>query len=146
MNQRSARLGEVVGRWIRSAQDDRDAMRVLSAEGPPRVVGFHAQQAVEKLLKAVLISYDVQPQDTHDVGALVGQVHRLDRRLAESLGAVARLTRFAVRLRYPPAHDGAEAEITDAEARADAALSREACAKLDGALDARLRTLDANAE
>jgi hypothetical protein len=30
----------------------------------PEKIGFHAQQAVEKLLKGLLISYDVEPEPT----------------------------------------------------------------------------------
>lgn len=146
MGTRSQRLAEVVRRWIQSAQEDRGAMRVLGAEGLPRALGFHAQQAVEKLLKAVLISYDVQPEDTHAVGVLLGQLHRLDRRLAESLGEVDRLTPYAVRLRYPPSLGAKEREVTADKATADAALARAACERLDAAIAARLRVLEADAD
>jgi hypothetical protein len=67
---------EVVRAWIDSARDDRDALDILEPAGPPRVVAFHAQQAVEKLLKALLVAYGVEPEDSHVIGALLGQLHR----------------------------------------------------------------------
>jgi HEPN domain-containing protein len=40
---------------VRKAEDDANAMRLLAdAEVSDEIVGFHAQQAVEKWLKAVL--------------------------------------------------------------------------------------------
>ena len=120
-------------------------MRALAGIGVPRALGFHAQQAVEKLLKAALISYDVQPADTHSIGALVGQLHRWDRRLADSLGPVDRLTAYAVRLRYPPS-TGGEREVHDSRVAADAAIAANACEQLDAAIAARLRAAEGDAD
>ena len=36
----------------------------------PAVYAFHAQQAVEKFLKAVLVAHDVEPPRTHDIREL----------------------------------------------------------------------------
>ena len=41
------------------------------ADMPDHVVGLHAQQAVEKLLKAVLSDHGVSYGRTHDLGLLV---------------------------------------------------------------------------
>lgn len=145
MDSRSRRLSRVVRRWLESAEEDRTAVRALSALGTPRALGFHAQQAVEKLIKAVLISYDVQPEETHAVGVLLGQLHRLDRSLVDSLGPVDRLTPYAVRLRYPPSAGAHDRQVSDGTAAADAALASEACEKLDAAISARLRVLEGDA-
>lgn len=137
------RLQEHARQWINSARDDREALRLLEAAGLPRVVAFHAQQAVEKLLKGLLVSYDVDPEDTHVVGALVAQVHRLDRRLAERLGPVDRLTPYAVMTRYPARSGRAERSLDLARVAADVATARAACNALDEAIAARLAALAA---
>lgn len=65
-------------------------------------MGFHAQQAIEKLLKALLITYGVEPEEQHSIARLVQQVARLDRAVADAIGSTTRLTPFAVHHRYPP--------------------------------------------
>lgn len=137
------RLAATVRAWAEFAQDDRDALRVLDqAGGPVRTQGFHAQQAVEKLLKAVLVSYDVDPEDTHVVGSLVAQLHRLDRRLAEALGPVDVLTQYAVMMRYPPRPGRYGRGLDAGRVAADVAVAKAACEVLDAAVRARLARLD----
>jgi HEPN domain-containing protein len=54
------------------ALDDEEAARALQNVDsvPDAVVGFHAQQAVEKALKAVLVRKEVSYRFTHDVAYL----------------------------------------------------------------------------
>ena len=47
-------------------------------ERVPDVFGFHTQQAVEKLLKALLTELGVSYRRTHDVAELVAMVERRD--------------------------------------------------------------------
>lgn len=136
---------EVIRAWIDSAQDDRAALDLLELEGPPRVVAFHAQQAVEKLLKALLISYGVEPEDSHVIGNLLGQLHRLDRETATTLGPVDRLTPYAVLMRYPPRVGRAPRSLDRTRILTDVAAARNACTVLDSALASRLATLSARA-
>ncbi|CAN5777682.1 MAG: HEPN domain-containing protein [Gemmatimonadetes bacterium] len=65
-------------------------------------IGFHAQQAVEKLLKALLISHHVHPDPVHDIADLRGQLRLWDRELADDLQEADSLNLYAVRYRYPP--------------------------------------------
>ncbi len=65
-------------------------------------IGFHAQQAVEKLLKALLISHHVHPDPIHDLADLRGQLRLWDRALADDLQEIDSLKLYAVRYRYPP--------------------------------------------
>ena len=60
---------EVARALLDRARDDAEAVRAtLDVERVTgAVVGFHAQQAVEKSLKAVLASIDVEFPFTHDV-------------------------------------------------------------------------------
>lgn len=65
-------------------------------------IGFHAQQAIEKLLKSLLTAYAIEPEDQHNLGRLVEQVRRLDHRTADRVSDVSSLTQYAVHRRYPP--------------------------------------------
>ena len=59
--------------WLRFAEEDLAAARAMLVAGDPYVerhVGFAAQQAVEKALKALLIDRDTEPPRTHDLNKL----------------------------------------------------------------------------
>lgn len=63
-------------RLLRKAQSDLNAARAL-ADDPDQgddVIGFHVQQTVEKSVKAVLASLDVDYPRTHDIDYLVRQL------------------------------------------------------------------------
>jgi HEPN domain-containing protein len=64
---------EVAQLLLEKATGDLAALRVLAADPnqADHVVGFHAQQAVEKSIKAVLASREVEIPMTHDLGHLV---------------------------------------------------------------------------
>ena len=83
------------------------------------MVCFHAQQAVEKLLKALLVFCGVPFARTHDVIQLVQMLPR-DLAPAIPLADLAPLNRYAVEARYPIG----EEPLTGDEARAAIALSR----------------------
>jgi HEPN domain-containing protein len=103
-------------------------------------IGFHAQQAVEKLLKALLTSYGVEPEDQHSLGRLIDQVRRLDRKTADAVSGVAGLTQYAVYLRYPPRVPGAAHKLSRTDVLRDLDEARRAVPILLAAVDARLST------
>jgi HEPN domain-containing protein len=111
----------VARRWIAKAEEDLAAAeRLLSLDDSLAAVAcFHSQQAVEKLLKALLVFAGVPFARTHDVIQLV---QMLPHDLAPSipLADLAPLNRYAVEARYPT---GEEA-LTGGEARAAIAVSR----------------------
>jgi HEPN domain-containing protein len=84
------------------ALDDEEAARALQNidSVSDAVVGFHAQQAVEKALKAVLVLNEVSYRFTHDVAYLIELCETSGVEIPEHLRDVDRLTAFAVRLRY----------------------------------------------
>ena len=61
---------------LRKAEQDLNAAGSLlrSASGLQAVVAFHAQQAVEKYLKALLVRHQVYFPKTHDIGEEVRAV------------------------------------------------------------------------
>ena len=67
---------------------------------PARIVAFHAQQAVEKAIKAALVLAGVEPGRTHDLEELRDALP-LDWRSKTYPPDLARLSRFAVNVRYP---------------------------------------------
>ena len=117
--------------WLHFAEEDLAAAKLLvrAAKPPGRVACFHAQQAVEKALKAMLIAEQREFPFTHDLdvlGALQGEP------LRSRLDAfdLAPLRMFAVQSRYPA--DAPEVTVEAAEAMIDLAemtltVTRERC-------------------
>jgi HEPN domain-containing protein len=77
-------------------------------------VAFHAQQAAEKSLKALLVARQLEFPRTHDIERLVELVARDDGALAEALADAAELTPFGVEYRYPGEYAPVTAEAADA--------------------------------
>ncbi|WP_157817506.1 HEPN domain-containing protein [Candidatus Thiodictyon syntrophicum] len=81
---------------------DRLTLRLLrdSGEAPVEVMGFHAQQACEKFIKAVLVLHGVIFERTHDLALLSSlcATHRI--LVPADLDALRILNSFAVRFRY----------------------------------------------
>jgi HEPN domain-containing protein len=111
----------VARRWMAKAEEDLAAAeRLLSLDDSlAAVVCFHSQQAVEKLLKALLVFADVPFARTHDVIQLV-QMLPGHLALTIPLTELAPLNRYAVEARYPIG----EEPLTGDEARAAIAVSR----------------------
>ncbi len=63
-------------------------------------LGFHAQQAVEKLLKAVLASRGVEYPRTHNLRVLIELLAKDGIQMPEELSQIARLTQFGTTFRY----------------------------------------------
>jgi len=87
--------------WLRYAYSDLELARV---KRPPKVLFeglcFHAQQAVEKALKAVLIAKGVPPTKTHNIRTLLDLLPP-DVVPLEEVEDAASLTDYAVISRYP---------------------------------------------
>jgi HEPN domain-containing protein len=84
------------------ASDDEFAARsLLPVDGvADSILGFHAQQAVEKSLKAALAYRGVEFPYTHDLDGLLELCQKHDLRVPAELSGVERLSPFGVRLRY----------------------------------------------
>ena len=65
------------------------------------LVGFHAQQAAEKALKALLVRHGIRFDKTHDLGQLLQQVEPVAPGTAAALADAEELTAHAVGARYP---------------------------------------------
>lgn len=70
------------------------------SEVPDEVLGFHAQQAVEKLLKAALATVGAVPPRTHDIARLNDLVVSAGLEPPEAARDARRLAPWAVGMRY----------------------------------------------
>lgn len=75
-------------------------MLVADADIDDNIIGFHAQQAVEKALKVALVLADADLPLTHDLGFLVRQVRETGTAPPQDLSDTAWLTPWAAELRY----------------------------------------------
>ncbi|MGQ0591436.1 MAG: HEPN domain-containing protein [Gammaproteobacteria bacterium] len=130
------RVLAVVREWVVKAENDlTNAAHVLKlgAECPTDTVCFHAQQCVEKYLKAVLVFDGIDFPKTHDMERLTALLPaRANIRLtAEEQG---RLTDYATTTRYP-----GSGEILLTEARRAVTLARRVRKQLRNLLPSEIR-------
>ena len=87
---------------LRAAEGDRKTVELLlqHREAPASSVGFHAQQYLEKVMKAVLVSNAVVFHRTHDLGELADLLERQGIELPLTKDQLRRLNPFAVTIRY----------------------------------------------
>jgi len=108
--------------WLRRA---RSSLARARQEKPDEVLYedlcFDAQQAVEKALKALLVSRGVPFRFVHDIGELLEGVAAGGIRIPEGLRDASELTEYAVEARYPGLYEPVSEEewrraVTSAEA------------------------------
>jgi len=85
----------------KAAQDEYVLARLLEdLAAPDEQLGFHAQQAVEKLLKAALFLSDAEPLRTHHLAQLEALLATAGQPLPTEFQALLDLTPYAVQWRY----------------------------------------------
>ena len=89
-------------RLLRIARRDRTTLTLLAgiAEAPMASLGFHAQQATEKALKAVSVSRGIEAKRTHDFVALAKMLLEVVGVTPFTLEEVRQLNPFAVEYRH----------------------------------------------
>ena len=87
---------------LAKAADDQKAMLVLAADAgtSDATVGFHAQQAVEKCLKALLCHLRVNYQKNHDLVMLLDAITDARQPVPADVDNCKYLEPYAVRFRY----------------------------------------------
>jgi HEPN domain-containing protein len=105
--------------WLESSREDLATAEVVLAAPSlsPRAAAWHAQQAVEKAIKALLVLDQIEFPFTHDLSALL--VLLPEPLPSANRHELASLSRFAVEARYPGPWPVPERR--DAEAALDAA-------------------------
>jgi HEPN domain-containing protein len=94
---------DFVSQWLAKAEEDLLVCGVIlgaemtSYDG----VGFHAQQASEKALKALLVRHQVDFRYTHEIRELLALAESVAAGIHARLAAAETLTPYAVDARYP---------------------------------------------
>jgi HEPN domain-containing protein len=127
---------ELVQRWLDKAASDLGVADHLLSGGTPYVeaIGFHAQQASEKYLKAFLVEHQIEFPRTHDLGRLLDLISPVDPSLAATLCDAPTLNPYGVDFRYP----GPAVGMTSHDAREAVALARSVRDAVIGALGRRV--------
>jgi HEPN domain-containing protein len=97
-------MNELVKEWIQKAEGDfNSALREYRARKLPNydAAGFHAQQCVEKYLKALLQMHHTPFQKIHDLLALMELCLPFAPELELNKDLLSYLNQFAVAYRYP---------------------------------------------
>lgn len=94
---------DFIQQWLGKARNDLRAAEVLLRQDTEDydVVGFHAQQAAEKFLKAALVRHQIEFPKTHDIALLRKLLARVDRALSGRVAVADVLTAYGVEFRYP---------------------------------------------
>ena len=112
--------------WVDKAEEDYRVMTAIAGLNPPAhdAVCFHAQQAAEKYLKAVLAERVIAFPKVHDLTRLLDLIDPAINELSAMRADLDALSRLSVQVRYPEfSTDSAKAE----EAGRIAAAVRRIC-------------------
>lgn len=95
-------MSNVIDPWaetllLKAAEDEASVQIDEHPDGP---FGFHAQQAVEKLIKALLPQLSIAFDYTHNISKLAQQLEDAGERIPAGLVAMSELNKFAVVYRY----------------------------------------------
>ena len=101
--------------WLAKADDDIRVAGMTLAADPPMLdpAAFHCQQAVEKIIKALLIAAAVAAPRSHDIEMLAGKAAPFYPALEQRMLSFARLTEWLTASRYPDLGGGLGEEIGD---------------------------------
>ncbi|MEX2137974.1 MAG: HEPN domain-containing protein [Pirellulales bacterium] len=92
------------GDWLRHARADLALAQVEVSPQLLELLCFHAQQACEKSLKAVLVYFGVAVPKTHNLRALVDLISKYAS-VPMDIAGCAELTDYAVTTRYPGVYE-----------------------------------------
>ena len=87
--------------WLNRARSDLAIAKGRTVEAYLEDLCYHAQQAAEKAIKAVMILRDIEFPYTHDLDRLLSVLGAFGEKSPERVGQAVRLTRYAGVLRYP---------------------------------------------
>ena len=93
----------VIQQWVQKAENDLQTAThtlQLGEDCPTDTVCFHAQQCIEKYLKALLVLHEIEFPRTHNLGVLIARLPQQTRpRLTPE--EQEQLTEYATTTRYP---------------------------------------------
>ena len=110
-----------IRKWLVKARHDWSVVeKILTPDCQEfDVAAFHCQQAVEKTLKAYLVSREVEFEKVHDLGRLLDHCAGADGEFESLRDAVEPLTLYAVAFRYPGPAEPSRKDVERAMAVVD---------------------------
>lgn len=113
-------MNENSQRWLAFAREDLQMAELALTAAIYNQVCFHAQQCVEKAVKALLAAREIQPPRTHRLGDLLPMLtpNPLEKRALD----IQLMDRFYIPTRYPDALPGILPEGLPNEADAQEAI------------------------
>lgn len=93
---------ELARRFLALAERDLRTFRILAAspDADDAALGFHAQQAIEKCLKSVLIRHGIEFRKTHDLVELLDLIADRGRPPPPHADSLDELNPYAAEFRY----------------------------------------------
>lgn len=87
---------------LKKAEQDEYVLDKLlpDSEAPIEIFGFHAQQAAEKILKAILVAHQIPYPATHRIAEILDLARAQGVEVPEQFEDLRYLTPFAVEFRY----------------------------------------------
>jgi len=81
---------------------------------PVEIICYHCEQAAEKMLKGILVRFDIEPPRTHDLIQLCKLCCEADARFERLTDACLELTPYGVQVRYPSSMELDETDVNHA--------------------------------
>ncbi len=96
-------MNEHIERWLQKAENDlrvaEHEMHLPDKERITEAICFHCQLAVEKYLKAYLIAFEINFNDTHDLALLLNLCAKQDQEFSSL--HLGNLSFYAIEIKYP---------------------------------------------
>ncbi|MBA7581900.1 hypothetical protein ES708_23813 [subsurface metagenome] len=95
-------MKEITKDWIKSAIDDLKIIRkIIDDETLAHQIAFHAQQAIEKSLKAIVEEYEIDFMRTHSLETLLSKTKEYLITLSINIDIIKKLDQLYIDARYP---------------------------------------------
>lgn len=106
----------LIDEWIAVANEDKKAATILlqNESGLNRTIAYHSQQYAEKMIKALLLKYDIVIKRTHNIDELLYLMNNKINITDELLDWASQLSGYAVEIRYPTGFEPTDAEAQNA--------------------------------
>ena len=96
---------EVVRIWIKKADHDLQniANNLSASDIPTDTLCFHAQQAIEKIFKGLMVAHGLSISKTHDLSKLLNDISQIAPDLLAYQSELEEISEYSVSARYPDA-------------------------------------------
>ena len=131
------RQPKLADRWLHFAKEDLRVVPVLIEEEAFGLACFHAQQAAEKAIKALIVYHDGTVPKVHQLGELLVSVCKFVPAFKRFETTSLTLDQYYIPARYPDALPGSRADEMPKIAESQAAFV--AASELVGAVERSLR-------